>query len=170
MGNRKSARINWDALFIEFLKSPLTRGEFCKLHGLATKHFYDKSAGWDEERRRLVEKAVDTVKQEIGFDYEQLIRQQSKLWQMIHVQAMAINRACMDADQKAIARPLTPGELSQLANALDTTLKAIRLIAGKSTAINEEHVNVHETLVDTLAELQKNAIDGDIIPPQEPQA
>ena len=145
---------DWTQLFLEYMQGKESRYDFCARKKLPLKYFYVRTKDWDDKKRVMVEKAKANAVDQIQLDYEEFIKQQLKLLKLINAQAMAINKECLNADGTAIIKPLRPKELSQLANALDTSLKTLRLLAGKSTEISENR-NVHASLVDFLEE-QKN--------------
>lgn len=123
---RRQKTWDWDTLRVEYIKGAYkNRYEFAKIKGIPEKTLYRNTKDWDEERKRLAEKELEKIANDVGNEIKKgIINYKDKLEKIIERVTTHINNSVLEFN--------TTGEaIRSLSIALEKLLEIEKLLSDK---------------------------------------
>lgn len=133
--NQHLTRIDWTALLIEFLGSPLTLEAFRKEKGIGGKgNFQKQTKGWQERKDRINAEAVHDAEQRIKAAKTKKWSSYTETIGALRAQVKKILADTVDPATGKITKKLDAAQLKSLASTLDLAIRSDSLIDGGPTS------------------------------------
>ena len=161
---KKQRSFDWEALKIEWLSSNLNLNQFRESKKIDKAHFY-KSIDiekWQEARQTIYNQALKKLQNKKSTAIANRYDDYLKLWGAVKIQAVRILK-----DSQTASKPMRPGQLAQLAQAIETALKSEKLILGEATENVAHNVNLRDAII---GHIKKTGADPNVINIDEVEA
>ncbi|KYC47854.1 MAG: hypothetical protein AMQ22_00213 [Candidatus Methanofastidiosum methylothiophilum] len=156
---KRQTTYDWDALRVEYIKGAYkNRYEFAKAKGIPQKTLYRNTKDWDKERKRLAERELEKIADEVGKEIKKgIIHYKDKLEAIIDRVTTHINENVLEFN--------TTGEaIRSLSVALEKLLEIEKLLNNRKDEdgliVEIETVGVEDDNLETDSFVNEKDRDG----------